>query len=134
MKPSYWILIILIAVIITYVITKNINKEKKEEGGIIEEKISNKNKKEELIKIKKTDDYDIITMKLPNSPDPSIFGSAYWNAFHRLSGMIPMQSAREEGQSLIKFIHDIKNKSLEKGFYDKENYDFWISYLTPKPE
>jgi len=125
MKYWWWILIILGLIILTYFITKNLSVRQAEVES---------DKEDNNFRIKEKDDYDIITLKLPHNSDPAVFGPVYWNAFHKLAGLIPCPTCREEGVSFIKFFHDVKNKSLEKGFYDKENYSFWIDYLTKTNE
>lgn len=73
--------------------------------------------------------FDIVTFKLPNSHDPDVFGSPYWNARHFLDKMTPCPSCRIEAVSHGKFFHDYVNRKLGKKYFDKENFDKWVKKI-----
>lgn len=81
------------------------------------------------VTIKPRKDYDIITLKLPNSIDTEVFGSKYWEAFHTLADMIPCSLCREDAVKMMVFVHDIVNKKIGHPVFDKQNYDKWIKKL-----
>lgn len=90
------------------------------------------NAPQQTVTIKKGKEFDIITLKLPNNPDPEIFGSKFWEALHSIVEDIPCPACRSKAVPFMKFFHDVVNKSLKKPLYDKDNYDFWINYLCKK--
>lgn len=79
--------------------------------------------------VRKDRNFDIITLKLPNDVDPQVFGSKYWEAFHKLAEMIPCAGCRSNAVPFMRFFHDIVNKETGKKLYDKANYDRWIKEL-----
>ena len=77
-------------------------------------------------------EYDIVTLKLPNSVDAEVFGSKYWEAFHTLAKMIPCSICRKDAVPMMRFVHDIVNKKVGNPVFDKENHDKWIEKLCTK--
>lgn len=63
-----------------------------------------------------------VTYTLPTSVDTSVFGPAYWGAFHDLASRIPCIACREKMQSMMTFVHDYVNYRLGKQIYDKQNF------------
>lgn len=92
------------------------------------------NEPSKTITVKPRKDYDIITLKLPNSTDPDVFGSDYWKARHFLANMTPCPSCRAEAVSHEIFFHDIVNAKTGKKLFNQENYDGWIKRLCETKE
>lgn len=78
----------------------------------------------------------IVTYELPLSPDTSVFGPPFWQAFHDLANRVPCGTCRDKMSSFMVFAHDMVNFNLGKPVYDKKNFIFWIkliSQLNNKP-
>lgn len=76
--------------------------------------------------------YDIVTLRLPNSHDPDIFGPSYWKSFHALAEMVPCPACRYKAVPFMKFFHDIVNSNTGKKIYDSKNYNYWLEYISKK--
>lgn len=83
----------------------------------------------QTVTIQKRKNYDIVTLKLPNSSDPDIFGSKYWESLHILMDTIPCSACRYEAVPFMKFFHDYVNKKTGKKMMYPENYEKWIKKL-----
>lgn len=70
---------------------------------------------------------DYVVYKLPTNVGPDEFGKYYWNALHSTVERIPCSICRDEAVPLMKFMHDIVNKKLEKPIYDEKNFSEWIN-------
>ena len=84
------------------------------------------------VTVKRKGEFDIVTLKLPNNPNPQVFGSKYWESFHTLAEMIPCPACRSKAAPFMSFFHDVVNKETGKKLYDKKNYDYWIKFLCEK--
>jgi len=87
------------------------------------------NEPTETVTIKHKKDFDIITLKLPNSHDPDIFGPPTWEARHFLAKWTPCPGCRAEAVSHEIFFHDWVNKKTGKGIKYKGNYDKWVKKI-----
>lgn len=67
--------------------------------------------------------YDVITLTLPNNPNPDIFGPKYWHGFHKLTENIPCPGCRGKAVPFMKFFHDVVNKETGKPIFDKDNFN-----------
>lgn len=72
---------------------------------------------------------DVVTLVLPNSASPAVFGPKYWEAFHTLADRIPCGECRDKGSAFVRFFHDLVNRKLGKPIYDQANFDFWMDFL-----
>lgn len=81
------------------------------------------------VTVKRKGEFDIVTLKLPNNPNPQVFGSKYWESFHKLAEMVPCPACRSKAVPFMSFFHDVVNKETGKQLYDKKNYDYWINFL-----
>lgn len=82
------------------------------------------------VSIRKRPVNDIITLKLPHSPDTEVFGPKYWEAFHALAEMIPCTACKNGAMHLEIFKHDIVNLHLGKKVFDKSNWDKMYAMVT----
>lgn len=71
----------------------------------------------------------ILTYRLPTNPDPDVFGTKFWAAFHNLSQELPCPGCRKEWESFMIFAHDYKNFDLSKKIYAPENFEKWLLKL-----
>lgn len=67
---------------------------------------------------------------LPKSPDPDVFGSAYWRAFHKLAADIPCSHCRGFAEQFMSFFHDLVNTKLGKPLYDANNYNYFLQSIS----
>lgn len=81
------------------------------------------------VTVNRKGEFDIVTLKLPNNPNPQVFGSKYWEAFHKLAQMVPCPACRSKAVPFMSFFHDVVNNQTGKELYDKKNYDYWINFL-----
>lgn len=88
----------------------------------------------ETVTVKHKKDFDIVTLKLPNTHDTRIFGPEYWKAFHKLSEMIPCPKCQVKAVAFMKFFHDVVNKDTGKRIMYQQNYDRWIKKLCDIPK
>lgn len=78
------------------------------------------------VALTKRKNYDVITLALPNSVDPAVFGPKYWQAYNFLDQNIPCPSCRSKAIPLGTFRHDIVNAMTDKPIFDKENWKRWM--------
>ncbi len=104
--PSYWLIVVFaIGIAATYIFLEYIYIPTK------------------TVSVSKRTNYDVVTLTLPNDHDPDVFGPEYWEAYHKLTSMIPCPACRSKAGPFMRFFHDVVNKSTDKPFFDKENYD-----------
>ncbi len=73
---------------------------------------------------------DVITLKLPNSKDASVFGPKYWEALHAITERIPCVLCRDKAVPFMKFFHDVVNHETEKPIYDPDNFNKHLDYIA----
>lgn len=88
----------------------------------------------QTITLRKTRNFDIVTLKLPSSKDPDVFGSKYWEARHFLSELIPCALCRNDAVSHEKFFHDYVNVKTQKEKMYPENYNEWVNRICGNKE
>lgn len=77
---------------------------------------------------------NLMILKLPKTPDTTVFGPEYWKAYDAVSNSIPCSGCRHEAVSFISFFHDLVNKKLEKPLYNADNYNNWLDTLQKLPK
>jgi len=86
------------------------------------------------VSLRKTGNFDIVTLKLPNSVDTNVFGSKYWEARHFLAELIPCSLCRIDAVSHEKFFHDYVNSKTGKNKKYPDNYNDWIKKICNREE
>lgn len=89
---------------------------------------------EKTFSVRKTTNKNIVTLSLPNSSDPAVFGPHYWESYHKLTDMIPCASCRSKAVPFISFFHDIVNHGTGKPYFDADNYNKHIDFIKNLPK
>lgn len=107
----YLAIIIIIIIIITYFIYTRINEPTK------------------TVSITNGKDYNIVTLRIPNSIEPNIFGPKLWEARHALAELTPCYYCRLDAVSHEQFFHDYVNKKTNKPLLYPDNFNNWIEKI-----
>lgn len=83
----------------------------------------------DTVTIKSRKNYDIVMLRLPNDPNPEVFGAPFWEARHTLAELTPCPTCRLDAVTHEEFFHDWVNKKLKKKMEYPENYVEWINRL-----
>lgn len=84
--------------------------------------------------VSKRKNYDIVTLVLPNTVNPDIFGPKYWEAYHKLTNMIPCTGCRNQAVPFMNFFHDTVNVKTDKPIFDKDNFNNHIAMISNLPK
>ena len=84
----------------------------------------------ETVLINPRKNYDVITLKLPNSKDATVFGPKYWEAFHTITERIPCVLCRDKAVPFMKFFHDVVNYETEKNIQYPDNFNKHLDYIA----
>lgn len=82
------------------------------------------------VTIDKRRNYDLMTLKLPNSMDTEVFGKKYWESLHAIAGNIPCSMCRNDAMPMMVFMHDLVNFKLKKDIYSEKNFKRWIDKVS----
>lgn len=85
---------------------------------------------QKTVTVKPRGNFDIVTLKLPNSIDTKVFGRPYWESFHKLAEMVPCSICQHKAVSFMSFFHDVVNIRTGKSFYDRANFDKWVKTVS----
>lgn len=88
----------------------------------------------ETITIKNRPLNKVVFLKLPKSIEAEVFGPKYWEAYHKLTEMIPCSICRDKAVPFMRFFHDVVNKETGKEIFDKENYNRHIDMICKLPK
>lgn len=66
--------------------------------------------------------FDVLTLKLPRSPDADIFGPEYWKVKEYIQNLIPCSVCRNDAVPFGSFEHDFVNLKTGKTLYDQNNW------------
>lgn len=83
----------------------------------------------QTVTIKTRKNFNVVTFKLPNSSDPEVFGAPFWKARHTLAELTPCSACRVDAVAHEIFFHDWVNNKKQKPFFDKENFDKWVTRI-----
>ena len=71
-----------------------------------------------------------LAFTLPTSPDPTVFGPYYWNAYHTLAKNVPCPACRGFAEKFTVFFHDTVNMKLNKPLYDPQNFKYFTNLFA----
>lgn len=77
---------------------------------------------------------DLITVALPNDPDPDVFGPRYWEMYHKITNNIPCPSCRNKAVPFMEFFHDVVNNKTGKKIFNQENFNNHIDNISKLPK